>query len=147
MTEQYVDAAGEERFEAAVSLTLQRLADDRAVRLEEAAAGAVLQTFCLCVTVAEDEIEHHLSSVHAGVVADVIQRARIILTHPAAPRSRGSATRAERDIRDAVDLASDQSFPASDPPAWIESRPPRPAGEGSQVNRPRERARPVRRAK
>ena len=76
MTDQYVEAAGSERFDEAVAMTVQMWSENRAVPLEDVASHAVTEAFCMCVTEAEDEMEHHLSSVHAGLVAEVIRRTR-----------------------------------------------------------------------
>jgi hypothetical protein len=114
VTDQYVEAAGEERFNEAVSLTVRLRSTNRAVALRELAERAVLEAFCLCVTAGEDEAEHHLSPQHTGLVAEVVRRAAGMLDEPA--ETVGSP--ASRPL-DEVDRASNDSFPASDPPAWI----------------------------
>jgi hypothetical protein len=139
-TEQYVEAAGEERFDAAVAMTIQRWLENHAVPLREIAAQAVTEIFCMCATGAEDEIEHRFSCVHAGLIAEVVRRAQCKVNDPVEPAGFAaeiappSAQRAAGPVRpietaaqtgagslvlDAVDLASEQSFPASDAPAWI----------------------------
>jgi hypothetical protein len=77
MADQYVDAAGEERFDTAIALTLQRWPSSHSLSLEQVAAQAVLEVFCVCVTQGEDEIEHHPSPIHDGLIAEVVRRAQI----------------------------------------------------------------------
>jgi hypothetical protein len=79
MADQYVDAAGEERFDAAIALTLQRLPLSHSLSLEQVAAQAVVEVFCVCVTQGEDETEQHPSSIHDGLIAEVVRRAQMRL--------------------------------------------------------------------
>ena len=62
MADQYVEAGGDERFDAAVALTLEQWSESQAFPFEQVAAEAVQEVFCGCVahTYTEDEIAHHL---------------------------------------------------------------------------------------
>jgi hypothetical protein len=83
MADQYVEAAGEERFDAAVALTLEQWSESQSLPFEQVAAEAVHEVFCGCVahTYTEDEIAHHLSSLDEGIIGEVVRRAQIRLNN------------------------------------------------------------------
>ncbi len=89
MADQYVEAAGEERFEVAVAMALRLCSDCDEVSIDEAAAAAVMQTFCLCVTDSNDQIEHQLSPIHTALVSEVAHRVKTKLGRRAGPRRSG----------------------------------------------------------
>lgn len=100
MTHEYDDPVSTEIIETAVELTLQMRAHRLSAPITTLAREAVDQAFCTCVTKAADASIGAPSPTHAGLVAEVI---RLVRTREP----------------DQVDLASEQSFPASDSPAWI----------------------------
>jgi hypothetical protein len=77
-----IDAVTHERIEAAVDRTLRLHAQQGGAPLGTLAWATVEETFCTCVTGAEDAVEHHLSAIHAALVADVLQRAERRLGEP-----------------------------------------------------------------
>ncbi len=90
MAHELIDAVSDERIEAAVDRTLCLHAQQGGALLGSLAWAAVEETFCTCVTGAEDAVEHHLSAIHAALVADVLQRAERRLGEPpqaGAPKS------------------------------------------------------------
>lgn len=81
----------------------------QALSVDALAVAAVEQAFCTCVTTASDVTGHQLSTIHAALIREVQRRIE----------GRGKAAQEERSQGDEIDRASEASFPASDPPAWI----------------------------
>ena len=111
MTE-YGDPISPEQIECAVEkvLDLHRVTPE--LSLDDQVSLAVAETICGCVLGIEDDLEGHLSGTHACVLNEVKRQVDVRLA---------GTVRLARDNE--VDEASEQSFPASDPPGWIWERP------------------------
>jgi len=108
MTHEYGDPLSSESISVAVTRALalseKRPGEPFAVQVEQ----AIHECVCACAVEIEDIIEQRHSGMHATLTLEVKSRAEREL-------ARREAEHQQRQI----DEASEESFPASEPPAWI----------------------------
>jgi hypothetical protein len=103
------DAVTNEVIETAVKLTIELRSRRQSMSIEELASEAVYSTFCTRITSSADTNAPERTRVVAALIAEVGRRAH----------ARIAVSRTLEAPDNPVDVASEQSFPASDPPAWI----------------------------
>jgi len=75
MSNDYHDAVDDARLDAAARNVLSLSTTDCPVPVQELAARVVTETFCTCVTDAADACESRVSTIHTGLIEEVVRRA------------------------------------------------------------------------